>query len=143
VRQLAPLVGRDDDFARLGDVVGLPDGPAGRVLISGDAGVGKTRLVSETAARAEQAGWRVLVGHCLDLGDGGLPYLPFREALGRLPIDEPALLDAPRAIRRLLPERASDVDDAAFRSETLERGNCSRPCPRPCDGLPTGRRSCW
>ena len=49
----------------------------------------------------------MLVGHCLDFGDGSPPYLPFSEALGRLAADSPAeaesLLAASPAIARLLP----------------------------------------
>src|SRR5262249_48331364 len=43
-----------------------------------------TRLLAELLTRAEQAGWQTMVGHCLSLGDSGLPYLPFSEIVGRL-----------------------------------------------------------
>jgi DNA-binding CsgD family transcriptional regulator/tetratricopeptide (TPR) repeat protein len=56
-------------------------GEPGAVVVQGDAGVGKTRLLSELAERARASGARVLVGHCSDLGESGLPYLPFTEAL--------------------------------------------------------------
>jgi len=59
------------------------------VVVSGDAGVGKTRLLTEVRDRLTADGWRVLAGHCLDLGDSGLPYLPFSEILGRLDADLP------------------------------------------------------
>ena len=51
------------------------------VLIAGEAGIGKTRLVSELGAAVVDAGGRVMVGGCLDLADGGLPLLPLAEAL--------------------------------------------------------------
>ena len=51
------------------------------VLLAGDAGVGKTRLLDELTARAADRGVRVLTGHCVDLGDVGLPYLPFVDLL--------------------------------------------------------------
>lgn len=50
-------------------------------LIAGEAGIGKTRLVTEFVGRARDAGAQVLVGGCLQLGDTGLPYAPFVGAL--------------------------------------------------------------
>jgi hypothetical protein len=46
------------------------------VLLAGDAGVGKTRLLTELRDRAVDDGWQVLAGHCLDFADSALPYLP-------------------------------------------------------------------
>src|SRR5215207_9276443 len=59
------------------------------VLLAGDAGVGKTRLLLEFADRAQQRGSRVLVGGCVELGDIGLAYLPVVDALRGL-VDDPA-----------------------------------------------------
>jgi DNA-binding CsgD family transcriptional regulator/tetratricopeptide (TPR) repeat protein len=53
----------------------------GTVLVSGDAGIGKTRLAEEVATRARVDGFEVLVGRCLDLVGSELPYQPFVEAL--------------------------------------------------------------
>lgn len=50
------------------------------VVIAGEAGIGKSRLVDIVAARASGSGARVLRGGCLPLGTGGLPYAPFVEA---------------------------------------------------------------
>jgi hypothetical protein len=55
-------------------------GPA-MVLLAGDAGVGKTRLLVELADRARERGVQVLIGGCLELGDVGLPYVPIVAAL--------------------------------------------------------------
>ena len=80
-------------------------GQAGGVLVGGDAGIGKTRLVAELAARARELGCTVLVGQCAELGDA-LPYLPLADALR-----DPALADALRArpvLGRLLPDAASE-----------------------------------
>jgi predicted ATPase len=122
-----PLVGRAAELDRLAGLVGLPSsgspgtGPEGAVLLAGDAGVGKTRLLAELRARAEDAGYRVLVGHCLDFGDSALPYLPFSEAFGRLATEAPtlarSLVEAGPAIarlmpaRRVLPEQSAPADD--------------------------------
>ena len=104
---LAPLVGRADEMRRLAELVGLDGGPGGHVLLGGDAGVGKSRLIAELTTRAQEAGWRVLLGHCLDFGDSAMPYLPFSEAFGRLAAEQTgiakALVDASPAIARLLP----------------------------------------
>src|SRR4029453_16181170 len=46
------------------------------VLVAGDAGVGKTRLLLAFGERALRRGMRVLAGGCVELGDIGLAYLP-------------------------------------------------------------------
>jgi len=108
------LVGRDDELARLRDAVA--DAAAGRarlVLVSGDAGIGKTRLVAELLRSLEPAGARVLAGGCLAIANGGLPYAPLTEALRRLARElEPATLDAVLGpargeLARLLPDLAA------------------------------------
>ncbi|GAA1173096.1 helix-turn-helix transcriptional regulator [Ornithinimicrobium humiphilum] len=87
-RASTPLLGRDRELAELQARVGLGDDPRpAPVVLGGDAGVGKTRLLRELGARARGQGWRVLVGHCLDFGDSALPLLPFTEILGRLDDD--------------------------------------------------------
>ncbi|WP_328550839.1 MULTISPECIES: helix-turn-helix transcriptional regulator [unclassified Streptomyces] len=84
-----PLIGRDDEIARLATLLERARGGEARaVLLAGDAGVGKTRVLDEVAGRAARAGMTVLTGHCVDLGDVGLPYLPFTEVLGVLAADE-------------------------------------------------------
>jgi DNA-binding CsgD family transcriptional regulator/tetratricopeptide (TPR) repeat protein len=89
-------------------------GPAA-LLIGGEAGVGKTRLIGEFAERARAAGARVLTGGCLELGADGLPYGPFtamlRDLVREIGAGEIAglLPGSSRAIRelaRLLPELA-------------------------------------
>ncbi|KHL17113.1 UNVERIFIED_CONTAM: hypothetical protein LK11_13595 [Mumia flava] len=84
-RPTTPLVGRVVELDKLLAAVGVDDPDArGAVLLSGDAGMGKTRLLRETAVRASDLGHRVLVGHCVDLGDAGIPYQPFAEVLSGL-----------------------------------------------------------
>ncbi len=104
---LAPFVGRAEEVQRLTELVGLEGEPGGHLVLGGDAGVGKSRLIDELGARARAAGWRVLVGHCLDFGDSAMPYLPFSDAFGRLAADEvelaQSLVEAGPSIARLLP----------------------------------------
>jgi DNA-binding CsgD family transcriptional regulator/tetratricopeptide (TPR) repeat protein len=56
-------------------------GEPGAFLVGGEAGVGKTRLVSEFGGRAEAAGARVTTGGCVELSGGVVPLLPVVEAL--------------------------------------------------------------
>jgi DNA-binding CsgD family transcriptional regulator/tetratricopeptide (TPR) repeat protein len=83
-----PLVGRRRELDLLLGYAGVTD-PDARdvVLLGGDAGIGKTRLLRELGLRAREAGHRVMAGHCLDLGDSALPYQPFAEAFAGLPDD--------------------------------------------------------
>jgi DNA-binding CsgD family transcriptional regulator len=59
-------------------------GEPGAFLVGGEAGVGKTRLVSEFGVRAEAAGARVTIGGCVELSGGVAPLLPVVEALRRV-----------------------------------------------------------
>jgi DNA-binding NarL/FixJ family response regulator/tetratricopeptide (TPR) repeat protein len=119
-----PLVGRVEELRQLCELVGAGDTAQGAVLLGGDAGAGKSRLVGELAAHVAANGWRVLVGHCLDFGAGSPPYLPFSEALGRFATDSPAaaesLLEASPAIARLLPAHRM-LADAAREMEPTDR----------------------
>src|SRR6266581_2007490 len=75
------MVGRDDEIGRLLRL--LDDAEAGRsvvALVSGDAGVGKSRLVAEATRLAAGRGFTVLSGQCAELGDS-VPYLPLADAL--------------------------------------------------------------
>jgi DNA-binding CsgD family transcriptional regulator len=96
-----PLVARDRELDRLRAALAKAgEGTAGAVLLAGDAGVGKTRLVEELAASADDT--LVLMGRCLDAGETGLPYLPFAEALSALKND---VANRP-ALAMLLPQLA-------------------------------------
>jgi DNA-binding CsgD family transcriptional regulator/tetratricopeptide (TPR) repeat protein len=77
----ARLVGRAAELELLEEALGAAAARGSTVLVAGDAGVGKTRLVTELANRAHAAGATVLAGRCIDLVGAGLPYLPFVEAL--------------------------------------------------------------
>ena len=94
-------------------------GPAS-VLLGGDAGVGKSRLVDEFTVGVRRAGARVLTGGCMQLGVDGLPFAPFtavlRDLVHEMGADGFAALLPGRATRelaRLLPELGTpDLDDA-------------------------------
>ncbi|OZM80477.1 LuxR family transcriptional regulator [Pseudonocardia sp. MH-G8] len=98
------LVGRRHEVSALSAALdraasGTPTG----VLVAGDAGVGKSRLVAEATARAAAAGFTVLVGRCLDTAESALPYLPFTEIVGTLAATHPTLVTEHVALRHLLP----------------------------------------
>lgn len=129
----ADLIGRDAELEEMTSQLGI--GAPGRValggsrvlLLGGDAGVGKTRVLTELCERAAAAGWRVVAGHCLDLADSSLPYLPFSEILGRV-LDEPGdavaqVIDRHPSLARLEPGRRLRVADEHDDDRALDRGN--------------------
>jgi predicted ATPase len=69
------LVGRGPELGWLGEAFArVRGGSPAALLIGGDAGVGKSRLVS---AFGKNIPARVLTGRCRELGPAGLPYGPF------------------------------------------------------------------
>jgi predicted ATPase len=110
----APVfVGRVEELAALDAAFErVRRGQPSAVLIGGEAGVGKSRLLSEFAARARAAGiTRVLYGYCLELSGEGLPFAPFtgvlRELVRGLGTDGVVALLPGRGgqeLARLLPE---------------------------------------
>ena len=105
-----PFVAREAETAAV--AAALDRAVAGHpsvILLGADAGVGKTRLLAEVADRAAAAGATAITVHCVDLGEVGLPYLPFAEAIAQLRA-LPAMADvvdrvvaARPALARLLP----------------------------------------
>jgi ATP/maltotriose-dependent transcriptional regulator MalT len=80
-REDEPLVGRTDELAALQEALdGLDRGSAGAVALVGEPGVGKTRLLRELAARAEQREYLVLCGSASEL-ERALPFSAFVDAL--------------------------------------------------------------
>ncbi len=94
------------------------------MIVGGDAGVGKTRLLSEWLATATGDGALCLIGHCVDLGDTPPPYLPFTEAFTRLIAERPdageKLLSSFPALARLLPGRAAEHQFPVERGELFD-----------------------
>src|SRR5262249_37338837 len=113
------FVGRDRELAELGHA--LDDAVAGRgrlFLISGETGVGKTRLVDELASQAKGEGVAILWGRSATLG-GAPPYWPWAQAL--------------RGLGDAVPELDDRGDDQArFRlfadvSSGLRKASAERP----------------
>jgi DNA-binding CsgD family transcriptional regulator len=102
------LVGRDDDFRVLAAALQRADrGDLATVLVGGDAGVGKSRLVTAFAARAATHGATTLIGGCPPLAEGPIPGGPVMDMLRRLPTGPAvdSVVDSlPRSVRaRLVP----------------------------------------
>src|SRR3954452_9346200 len=78
------LVGRDRLLARLGRLVDrVVDGHRTTVLVAGEAGIGKTSLLSATVAVAAGQGFRTAWGTCIDV-EGAPGYWPWTQALDGL-----------------------------------------------------------
>jgi DNA-binding CsgD family transcriptional regulator len=125
------LIGRAEQLTALeGAFESVRQGGAATVLLGGEAGVGKSRLISEFSAAARLAGARVLTGGCLQLGTDGLPFGPFTAILRDLVHDMGAAAftamlpgRATRELARLLPELGavgSDGEPGAARAALFE-----------------------
>jgi predicted ATPase len=77
-------------------------GQGGTLLLAGEAGVGKSRLVGELVARVRPRGFAVLEAHCFE-GDRAVAYAPLRDLLGAPPADR----DVEEAARGLGPPTAA------------------------------------
>nr|MDT0658919.1 AAA family ATPase [Micromonospora sp. DSM 115978] len=103
------LVGRQSDLAALRETFKRVRGdePAA-VLLGGEAGVGKTRLIEEFGRLVAADGGQLLIGQCLELGEQGLPFAPFAAALREiLRRDGPGLFEGyEKELAPLLPELA-------------------------------------
>ncbi len=96
------LVGRERDLELLLEAV---INPPGLILVEGEAGVGKTRLVHEALSDPSVQSGRVLVGHCHQLRE---PFLlgPVLEALRSTDPPDSALSPVAGVLQPLLPELA-------------------------------------
>ncbi|MFD7750808.1 AAA family ATPase [Streptomyces sp. NPDC059757] len=153
-RSVSPVfVGRAGELTSLTDALaratagapGLPGAPGGEpqaLLIGGEAGVGKTRLVEEFLTAAGRREAVVAVGGCVEIGADGLPYAPFSTALRALRRTLPDEMAAACAgqegeLARLLPELGEADRDATDEHGTarlfeltarlLERISADRP----------------
>ncbi|HVA91913.1 MAG TPA: AAA family ATPase [Chloroflexota bacterium] len=103
-----PLVGRQRELALLERHLAGQGPPV--LLLAGEPGIGKTRLLQAASSRAAAHGWRVLEGGCRQRG-GQEPYAPLLEALQRHILSQRAT-DLRAHLRgcawlvRLLPELA-------------------------------------
>ncbi|MGK5522293.1 helix-turn-helix transcriptional regulator [Micromonospora sp. URMC 107] len=122
-----PLVGRADlvttvRSALLDDVT---QGHTAAVFLTGESGVGKTRLLREVGGRLRDAGALVLTGSCLDIGDAS-PLHPLLQALRRLDAEltgsQARTSSAVRGLLRMFAEETAGPDGAGALLERVSRG---------------------
>jgi DNA-binding NarL/FixJ family response regulator len=95
------------------------------VLVAGESGVGKSRLLAELTGSVQEDEALVLHGECIELGEGELPYAPIVGALRHLTrVVEPGTLnELPPAARnelgRLVPELAPGAAPAGAPSQPV------------------------
>jgi len=117
VRPSVGVIGRGAEIQAIADAYKRVAGGAGRevLLVSGEAGLGKTTLVAEAARVAFDEGACVLFGHCEE--DLATPYQFFAEALGHYvshaPLDQllPHVQAHGSELARLVPALSSRVQD--------------------------------
>ncbi|MBE7189793.1 MAG: AAA family ATPase, partial [Jatrophihabitans endophyticus] len=76
------LIGRQHAVATVRDA--SSDRAGARVVVSGEAGIGKSRLVEHLVDGWRSEGRAVLIGGCVDVSGDPIPYAPVAEALRRL-----------------------------------------------------------
>ncbi|MEU7427199.1 AAA family ATPase [Streptomyces sp. NPDC040750] len=110
-KSVSPVfVGRGDELRTLDDAFArAAAGEPQALLLGGEAGVGKTRLVEEFALAAGRRAAVVALGGCVEIGADGLPFAPFSTALRALREALPeefaaAALGQEEELARLLPE---------------------------------------
>ena len=99
------IIGREDELAAVDRLLGdTKDGRPGVAVITGEAGVGKSRLATELEGRARALGFIVLHGESIEFGGEGFAYAPVASALRDLPPDwtEEALRSATPEVREAL-----------------------------------------
>ena len=97
------FVGRRSELAALDTVLaraGNGDGCA--VLVEGEAGIGKSRLMAQLESRSRAVGLAVLVGECLPLAGGELAFAPIVAALRSVMLDPEVLAGLEPALRAAL-----------------------------------------
>jgi predicted ATPase len=95
------------------------------LLVVGDAGIGKTRLLTEFVEQVRRHGTLILAGGCMEFGDVGLPYLPVVEA--PMPRDSRQALDAccPRLPTWPRQVSASSIFPSSFSCSTPSGPSCT------------------
>ncbi|MEV0157815.1 AAA family ATPase [Micromonospora sp. NPDC050686] len=122
-----PLVGRADRVATLRSALldDVPPGHTAAVFLTGESGVGKSRLLREVGEGLRAAGALVLTGSCLDIGDAS-PLHPLRQALRRfdaeLAATQARTSSTVRGLLQVFTEESTGPDGAGALLERVSRG---------------------
>jgi DNA-binding CsgD family transcriptional regulator/tetratricopeptide (TPR) repeat protein len=123
----APLIGRAEQLATLRSAL-LDDvgpGQTAAVFVTGESGVGKTRLLREAGERLRAAGALVLTGTCLDIGDAS-PLHPLLQALRRFDAELTAsharTSSAVGGLLKMFADETAGPDGAGALLERVSRG---------------------
>ncbi|MHC3392213.1 helix-turn-helix transcriptional regulator [Streptomyces lavendulocolor] len=119
-RSVSPVfVGRAGELTALTEALSRATaGEPQALLVGGEAGVGKTRLLEQFLGEACAQGAVVAVGGCVEIGADGLPFAPFSTAL--------------RALRRTLPDElaaAAQGQEGELARLLPELGDAAGPEP--------------
>ncbi|MGW4022419.1 helix-turn-helix transcriptional regulator [Streptomyces sp. NPDC005009] len=126
-KSVSPVfVGRSTELDTLNTALTRATTEPQALLIAGEAGVGKTRLVEEFAAAARRRGAIVALGGCVEIGADGLPFAPFSTALRQLRRELPDQLAAAASgqeeeLARLLPEIGTAAREARRDEQGMAR----------------------
>ena len=121
------LIGRDAESGRLRSALRAAQSGIGTmVFLTGEAGIGKSRLASELAAEAQAGGATVLAGRAVP-ASGSIPYRPLTEALQQALRErtfpgDPGLSPWLPALRAMLPTIAGPGDDGHSEHTAPVRG---------------------
>lgn len=121
------VVGRDAALDAVGRCLDrVRQGVGLTLLVTGEAGIGKSRLVGEARTRAHRLGFQILQGHCFE-PDRSLPFAPVIDLLQTLGAEmtpeqlaESLSVSAP-ALLQLLPEKSGLAPQPAFDPEQDRR----------------------
>jgi DNA-binding CsgD family transcriptional regulator len=116
------FIGREGEVDQLGEVIGRASaGIPSTVLVGGEAGIGKTRLLGELSSRARARDLLVLEGACVSFGsDEALPFAPIAAALRALvrELDRETLAglldESTGELARLVPELGGTPDETTL-----------------------------
>ena len=118
------MLGRDREIAELDEALGLAgQGTPQIVLVGGDAGIGKTTLVTDLVRRASERGFTVAMGHGLDI-EAGISFAPAVEAVRSLlgGVDDLESRPSARRMLALLDPEAPRIREAVRLLEDLTCG---------------------
>ncbi len=117
------MVGRQPEVQRLDEALAsVTNSLTSKVLlVSGDAGVGKSRLISELSARATARQFRFLLGRCVEFGDEIRPLAPLHEMVAGLvdDLDEDAFGLVMGVARQPLGRVFTGYDDGVMNPMSL------------------------